>query len=99
MTDALVLGIDPRYFRLSGGIERWLYRLVRKHGGTQRLGWMFELRHLYAKSGSLARYSDFALDVRRLAQRQALPGYRLRVALSGGVEHLYFHRLSGAPAP
>ena len=99
MTDALVLGIDPRYFRLSGGIERWLYRLVRKHGGTQRLGWMFELRHFYAKSGSLARYSDFALDVRRLAQRQALPGYRLRVALSGGVEHLYFHRLSGAPAP
>jgi plasmid replication initiation protein len=30
---ALVLTIDPAYFRLKGGIERWLYRLVRKHGG------------------------------------------------------------------
>src|SRR3974390_1600378 len=27
----LVLTIDPAYFDLSGGIERWLYRLVRKH--------------------------------------------------------------------
>ena len=31
---ALVLTID-RHFRLTGGIERWLYRLVRKHGGKQ----------------------------------------------------------------
>jgi plasmid replication initiation protein len=33
---ALVLTIDPAYFRLTGGIERWLYRLVRKHGGGSR---------------------------------------------------------------
>ncbi len=97
LSDALVLGIDPRYFQLTGGIERWLYRLVRKHGGRQRGGWRFELRHLYAKSGSLARYSDFALDVRRLAQRQALPGYQLRVARTGGGEWLQFHRQPGAP--
>jgi plasmid replication initiation protein len=32
---AWVLTIDPAYFRLTGGIERWLYRLVRKHGGKQ----------------------------------------------------------------
>lgn len=92
LSNALVLGIDPRYFRLTGGIERWLYRLVRKHGGAQSMGWNFELRHLYAKSGSHARYTDFALDVRRLAQRQSLPGYRLRVARVRGVEQLFFHR-------
>ncbi|WP_241117088.1 replication initiator protein A [Achromobacter xylosoxidans] len=103
LSDALVLGIDPAYFRLTGGIERWLYRLVRRHGGTQRMGWIFELRHLYAKSGSQARYADFALDVRRLAQRQTLPGYRLRVARAGGAERLFFHphpeRPSSTPAP
>src|SRR3546814_21122026 len=27
---ALVLTIDPAYFKLTGGIERWLYRLDRK---------------------------------------------------------------------
>jgi plasmid replication initiation protein len=99
LDDALVLGIDTRYFQLTGGIERWLYRLVRKHGGSQRMGWMFELRHLHAKSGSLARYSDFALDIRRLARRQTLPGYRLRIARAGGVEKLFFYRQPGAPAP
>ena len=57
---ALVLTIDPAYFRLKGGIERWLYRLVRKHGGRQEHGWQFDFRHLYRKSGSAARFSDFA---------------------------------------
>ena len=30
---SLVLAIDPAYFRLKGGIERWLYRVTRKHAG------------------------------------------------------------------
>lgn len=76
---ALVLTIDPAYFRLTGGIERWLYRLVRKHGGRQRQGWQFDFRHLYLKSGSLARYSDFSLDLRRIVMRQSMPGYVLEV--------------------
>jgi plasmid replication initiation protein len=75
----LVLTIDPAYFALTGGIERWLYRVARKHAGRQAEGWRFELRHLHAKSGSLARFSDFALDLRRLVQRQPLPGYRLEI--------------------
>jgi plasmid replication initiation protein len=74
---SLVLTIDPAYFRLTGGIERWLYRVARKHAGRQPAGWSFEIRHLHAKSGSLARLSDFALDLRRIAACQPLPGYRL----------------------
>lgn len=73
----LVLTIDASYFQLTGGIERWLYRTVRKHGGRQTGGWSFDLRHLYRKSGSAARFSDFAGDVRRVVRRQSLPGYRL----------------------
>ena len=57
---SLVLTIDAGYFSLTGGIERWLYRLVRKHAGRQTDGWRFDFRHLYRKSGSLARFSDFA---------------------------------------
>ncbi len=74
-----VLTIDPAYFQLTGGIERWLYRIARKHAGRQSKGWTFEIAHLHAKSGSLARCSNFALDIRRIAARQSLPGYRLRV--------------------
>ena len=76
---SLVLTIDANYFRLTGGIERWLYRLVRKHGGSQREGWRFDFPHLHRKSGSLARFTDFAYDVRAIVSRQSLPGYRLAI--------------------
>ena len=35
LDDALVLTIDREYFGLTGGLERWLYRIVRKHAGHQ----------------------------------------------------------------
>ena len=75
----LVLTIDPAYFQLKGGIERWLYRVARKHAGRQPGGWSFPFRHLHHKSGSLARFSDFALDLRRIARGQPLPGYALAI--------------------
>ena len=75
--DALVLTIDRAYFDLTGGLERWLYRLVRKHGGRQEGGWSFDLVHLHAKSGSLSPLKHFAYDVRDIVQRQTLPGYQL----------------------
>src|SRR4030095_4858780 len=55
----LVLSIDPAYFALTGGIERWLYRVARKHAGRQPEGWRFDLRHLYPQSASQARVADF----------------------------------------
>lgn len=73
------LTIDPAYFSLTGGIERWLYRVARKHAGRQPRGWLFEFAHLHAKSGSQVRVSDFALQIRRIAARQPLPGYKLRI--------------------
>jgi len=76
---ALVLTIDPAYFRLTGGIERWLYRLVRKHGGRQAGGWQFDFAYLYRKSGSMARFYDFAADLRALVAKQSLPGYVLGI--------------------
>jgi len=77
MMDALVLTIDRQYFALTGGLERWLYRLVRKHGGRQNHGWSFGFRHLYLKSGSLSPYKRFAFELRDIVRRQPLPGYRL----------------------
>lgn len=91
LSDGLVLTIDRAYFNLTGGIERWLYRLVRKHGGKQSAGWRFEFRHLYVKSGSIARYANFAIDLRGIVRRQPLPGYRLGITRSRtGHEWLVF---------
>jgi len=77
LDNALVLTIDPAYFSLSGGLERWLYRIVRKHGGRQAKGWQFDIAHLHAKSGSLSPLKHFAYDLRDIVRRQPLPGYRL----------------------
>ena len=79
LDDALVLTIDRAYFDLTGGLERWLYRLVRKHGGRQSRGWSFDFPYLHAKSGSLSPLKHFAYDVRDIVRRQPLPGYRLAI--------------------
>ncbi len=79
LDDALILTIDRGYFGLTGGLERWLYRLVRKHGGRQEFGWSFDFRHLHSKSGSLSPLKHFAYDLRDIVRRQPLPGYRLTI--------------------
>ena len=79
LDDALVLTIDRRYFALTGGVERWLYRVVRKHAGRQSHGWRFEFRHLHAKSASLSPFKRFAFELRDIVRRQPLPGYRLLI--------------------
>ncbi len=96
---SLVLTIDPAYFRLTGGIERWLYRTARKHAGRQPQGWAFELAHLHVKSGSLARVSDFALDLRRIAARQPIPGYRLLIERDGRTELLRIRPADSSTVP
>jgi len=79
LDDALVLTIDRAYFDLTGGLERWLYRLVRKHGGRQERGWSFDFAHLHIKSGSLSPLKHFAYDLRDIVRRQPLPGYQLAI--------------------
>ena len=91
LDDALVLTIDPAYFGLTGGLERWLYRLVRKHAGRQGGGWRFDLRHLHLKSASMSPFKRFAFELRDIARRQPLPGYRLFIECeTGGRELLTF---------
>ena len=90
MDQALVLTIDRAYFDLTGGIERWLYRIVRKHGGRQTGGWSFDLAHLHLKSGVLSPLKRFSFEMRGIVRRQPLPGYRLALETELGRERLRF---------
>jgi plasmid replication initiation protein len=90
MDQALVLTIDRAYFQLTGGIERWLYRIVRKHGGRQAGGWSFDLAHLHLKSGVLSPLKRFSFELRGIVRRQPLPGYRLALETELGRERLRF---------
>lgn len=89
-----VLTIHEDYFLLTGGIERWLYRVARKHAGKQEAGWRFTMRQLYTKSGSTARFSDFAIDIRRVVETNELPEYELALYRNPEGEELvtFVHR-------
>ena len=94
---ALILTIDRAYFSLTGGLERWLYRIVRKHGGRQKGGWSFDIAHLHLKSGALSKLKRFAFELREIVGRQPLPGYRLSLEHALGRERLNFVALPVDP--
>ncbi|MFG1230416.1 replication initiator protein A [Xanthobacter wiegelii] len=100
LDDALVLTIDRAYFHLTGGLDRWLYRIVRKHGGRQHGGWRFDFRHLHEKSGSLSPFKRFAFELRDIISRQPLPGYTLSLEYEiGGRMLLAFEPSAGLAQP
>lgn len=94
---ALVLTIDRAYFDLTGGLERWLYRIVRKHGGRQQGGWSFDVPHLYLKSGVLSPLRRFAFELRAIVARQPLPGYVLTLEHALGRDRLNFTPVAQDP--
>ncbi|MFT8680778.1 replication initiator protein A, partial [Gluconacetobacter sp.] len=73
----------PAYFRLAGGLERWLYRLARRHAGRQKTGWTFDVVDLHARSGSLTPLRNFMIDIGTIVRRQSIPGYDFQL-VSGG---------------
>ncbi len=100
LDDAIDLTIDPAYFHLTGGLDRWLCRIVRKHGGRQRHGWRFDFRHLHQKSGALSPFKRFAFELRDIIRRQPLPGYTLFLEVEiGGRVLLAFEPISAGGKP
>jgi plasmid replication initiation protein len=72
-----VLAIHEDYFQLTGGLERWLYRVARKHAGMQENGFFISLLTLYEKSGSESPYRRFKHELRKIIERDELPEYHL----------------------
>ncbi len=93
----LILTIDRGYFALTGGLERWLYRIVRKHGGRQPGGWSFDFAHLHLKAGVLSPFKRFAFELRGIVRRQPLPGYVLGIEHAFGRERLIFTPVASDP--
>jgi plasmid replication initiation protein len=75
-----VLSIDPAYFSISGGRERWLYRVARKHaGGNGPNGFAISMPVLFDKSGAEGTYRRFKFEILRIIARNDLPGFSLAV--------------------
>lgn len=77
--DGGLLAIDPVYFSITGGRERWLYRVARKHaGGAGQEGFAIAFSTLYAKSGAEGPFRRFKFELLKIARENDLPGYHLR---------------------
>jgi plasmid replication initiation protein len=84
-----VLSIDRAYFDITGGRERWLYRVARKHaGGAGQAGFAISMPVLFEKSGAEGEYRRFKFEILKLAEKNFLPGYRLVIEEGRGAEPL-----------
>ena len=73
-----VLSIDRAYFEITGGRERWLYRVARKHaGGAGEEGFAIALPTLFEKSGAEGQYRRFKFEISAIVRANDLPGYVL----------------------
>ena len=80
LMDGGVLAIDRAYFDISGGRERWLYRVARKHaGGAGEGGFAISFPTLFEKSGAEGPYRRFKFELLAIAKNDQLPGFALAV--------------------
>lgn len=75
-----LLTMHPDYFLLSGGLERALYRIARKHVGSQQGGWLCRVEVLRDKTGSDAQPKEFNRMLRRVIEADHLPDYAMEMA-------------------
>jgi plasmid replication initiation protein len=72
-----VLTLDREYFLLTGGLDRALYRMARKHAGSQAHGWTCTIAQLHKKTGSESVSKKFAEMLRRVVKADKLPRYQM----------------------
>lgn len=95
-----VLSIDRAYFAITGGRERWLYKVARKHaGGAGEAGFAISMPTLFEKSGTEGEYRRFKYELLKIAERNELPGYALTVEATDRKEPLLRMRRRSTDAP
>lgn len=72
-----ILTLHPNYFRLRRPLEKRLYELGRKHCGRQAR-WTVGLGTLHHKAGARGAIRNFRGAVKRLAETDHLPDYRVQ---------------------
>lgn len=88
-----VLTLDKKYFEIPGGVERWLYLYARKATGGPNGVWKETFKSLYQKSASQQEYKHYASTLRKLVQKNDLPGFRLeKVSSTQGKDMLLMER-------
>lgn len=68
------ISVDPIYFEISGGIERKLYLIARRHVGNQSI-WTINLTNLYERVGVKMPLRQFKAKLAKIIEERSLPHY------------------------
>lgn len=90
-----LLTMHQDYFLLTGGLERALYRIARKHAGNQRGGWTCRVEVLRDKTGSDSKPKEFNRMLRKVVEADQLPDYALEMAETTDGSPAVLFRLRG----
>src|SRR3954454_470108 len=89
LRDGGLLSIDPIYFSITGGRERWLYRVARKHaGGAGPEGFAIPLETLFEKSGAEGTFRRFKFEIQAVVRHNGLPEFSLALETGRNSETL-----------
>ncbi len=83
LADRSLLTLHPDYFSLTGGIERAIYRIARKHAGDQPQGWLCRVSILHEKTGSDSPLKHFNYMLKGIVEANALPDYDMAYENAG----------------
>lgn len=84
----LVLTLHRDYFRLTKGLERFIYRLVKKSCGKNPAGFRWKMRMLHERSGSTQDYKYFAREIRKIVKGETLLDYSLAIETENDQEYV-----------
>lgn len=100
LMDGSLLAIDPAYFSISGGRERWLYRVARKHAGAAGPeGFSIPMPTLFDKSGAEGTYRRFKFEMRAIVARNDIPDFELQLEVGRGEPAIRMIRKTQPAAP
>lgn len=78
--ETLILTLDREYFRIDGGLERFLYRLCRKVVGKTPRGLLeMKLETVHRRSGTTQKLSRFRKIIGEIMDKQSVPHYWILV--------------------
>lgn len=95
MGERSLLTMHQDYFLLTGGLERALYRIARKHAGNQKGGWTCRVEVLRDKTGSDSKPKEFNRMLRKVVEADQLPDYTMEMAATADGSPAVLFRLRG----
>jgi plasmid replication initiation protein len=95
MGERSLLTMHQDYFMLTGGLERALYRIARKHAGNQKGGWTCRVEVLRDKTGSDSKPKEFNRMLRKVVEADQLPDYAMHMAATADGSPAVLFRLRG----